>query len=211
MLFRSFSWCFLRLEGVIQPSESSSSDSVASTSSTRGSAGIVVSFPGSEGKGSWVSFVDMCVSSSFRSRESICSCSATGIFSGILVPHAPRVSGTTALTALFASNSLSSCTFGAVPSFKDAGGAPFTLFCPGTLRNLQSPWFLSHSSSYANAIRCISGLLRTSKSPVFRAKSVMIFMLAGLGDRSLRKGRSVCSTRALVASSRISSMTAGMV
>ena len=48
-LFASFSWCFLRFEGVIQPSSSEVSDSEAWTSSTEGSdllgySGVVVAF-----------------------------------------------------------------------------------------------------------------------------------------------------------------------
>lgn len=93
----------------------------------------------------------------------------------------------------------------------EAGGAPFTLFCPGTLRNLQSPWLRSHSSSYANAIKWISCLLSTSKSPVFRAKSVITLILADLGALNMSKGNNVVSNLAFVTASLISSITRGIV
>lgn len=96
-----------------------------------------------------------------------------------------------------------------IPSL--AGGAPFNPFWPGTFRSLQSPPFLSHSISYVKAIIWMSGLLRTARSPVLRAKSVTNLMLVGFGDLTVRKGFNVVSTRCLVAASLISDNIAGTV
>ena len=132
----SFCWCCFRLEGVIQPS--SSSDSEAWTSSTASVGEDSGSWEGTGASsavlGSWGSEVEICVSSSFSSMPCVCERPSAGALGSA---GAGADSACTSVDAAAGSPFFSKPSAGA--PVREAGGAPFTLFCPGTLRNLQSP------------------------------------------------------------------------
>ena len=118
------------LEGVIQPSsESPESDSEGVVSG--GDSGCVRRRSVVSSAGATAGFVvsDICMPSRLAWTVSAAS-------SVVLVALSTASASPSGLSTL------NSSFFGALP---------FTRFWPGVLRNLQSPPFLSHSSSYANA------------------------------------------------------------
>ena len=133
--FASFAWCSARFEGVIHSPSSPSDSSISSTSSTSlvfvvaASMGISVDI--------WVASNDSSIGFSGLNIElSIILAAGSGV--GMGVPHAPLVSGTATGKVGF-TGSLSTSIFPAPFSSIELGGAPLSLFCPGVLRNRQSP------------------------------------------------------------------------